>query len=144
HTDTSGNPYGPPRKTLVNKIFVGRLTEKITEETLRDFFNKEAKQVKEAASVTNILIPRPFRGFAFVTFTHAEVADRMVKANNFVIDGMSVVVTYAVPRENHQAGANVPPGYSNDFASAYGYGKGGAGYDEAPLGLIPFASRVSC
>ncbi|VDO69885.1 unnamed protein product [Haemonchus placei] len=140
HTDSSANPYGPPRKTLVNKIFVGRLTEKITEETLRDFFNKEAKQVKEAAAVTNILIPRPFRGFAFVTFTHAEVADRMVKANNFVIDGMSVVVTYAVPRENHQAAANAPPGF-NDFAAAYGYGKGGAGYDEAPLGLIPFASR---
>nr|CDJ94554.1 RNA recognition motif domain containing protein [Haemonchus contortus] len=141
HTDSSGNPLGPPRKTLANKIFVGRLTEKITEETLRDFFNKEAKEVKEAASVAYVHIPRPFRGYAFVSFTHAEVADEMVKASNFVIDGLSVVVTYAVPRESHLAGANLPSGYSNDFGSAYGYGKDGAAYDEAPLGLIPFATR---
>ncbi|PIO76630.1 hypothetical protein TELCIR_01276 [Teladorsagia circumcincta] len=94
--------------------------------------------------VTNVLIPRPFRGFAFITFTHAEVADRMVKANNFVIDGMSVVVTFAVPRETHQqagqSAPEVPPGYVNEFGSVYGYGKG-AGYEETPIGLIPFGAR---
>ncbi|KAK6031476.1 hypothetical protein OSTOST_02372 [Ostertagia ostertagi] len=144
HTDSSGNRIAAPRKILANKIFVGRLTEKITEETLREFFEKQAKLVNESASVTNVLIPRPFRGFAFITFTHAEVADRMVKANNFVIDGMSVVVTFAVPRETpQQAGQSapeVPSGYVNEFGSVYGYGKGG-GYEEAPIGLIPFAAR---
>ncbi|VDP09782.1 unnamed protein product [Heligmosomoides polygyrus] len=58
-------------------IFVGRLAEKITEDTLREFFDKEAKQLIDAAAVTDVFIPRPFRGFAFVTFTHSEVADRI-------------------------------------------------------------------
>lgn len=41
-----------PPKTLVNKIFVGRLAEKITEDTLREFFDKEAKQLIDAAAVS--------------------------------------------------------------------------------------------
>ncbi|KAK5974113.1 RRM domain-containing protein [Trichostrongylus colubriformis] len=133
------------RKTLINKIYVGRLTEKITEERLREFFNREAKQIKESASVTNVLIPSPFRGFAFVTFTHSEVADRMVKVNNFIIDDVSVVVTFAVSRENpQQAGSsqqNVTPGYTSEFASVYGFGNSNAGYDETSMGLTPFAAR---
>ncbi|KAK6056255.1 hypothetical protein COOONC_06240 [Cooperia oncophora] len=127
-----------------DKIFVGRLTSAVTEETLRKFFDKEAKAVKESASVTNVQIPRPFRGFAFVTFSHSGVADKMVKSNNFVIDGMSVVVTFAVPRASSQQsgepGSEVPTGY--DFGSAYAspYGKGGAVYDETPVGLLPPAA----
>ncbi|KAK5974301.1 RRM domain-containing protein [Trichostrongylus colubriformis] len=131
-----------PSKTLVNKIFVGRLLDKISESTLREFFEKEAKQVVESASVTDVFIPRPFRGFAFVTFTHAEVAEKMVKSNNFVIDGMSVVVTLAVPREeSHERGPSGPPGYFNDFGyPPYGYGKGG-GYGGSPGGPVPYHGR---
>ncbi|PIO77244.1 hypothetical protein TELCIR_00654 [Teladorsagia circumcincta] len=137
----SGSRSVQPSKTLVNKIFVGRLVEKVSEDTLREFFDKEAKQVTETASVTDVFIPRPFRGFAFVTFTHAEVAEKMVKANNFVIDGMSVVVTLAVPREEpHERGPGGPPGYYNDYGYPYGYGKGGAGYGGSP-GPLPYHGR---
>ncbi|KAK6054816.1 hypothetical protein COOONC_07678 [Cooperia oncophora] len=133
-----------PRRPVINKIFVGRLTEKVTEETLRNFFNKQAKTFKESASVSGVQIPRPFRGFAFVTFTHAEIAEKMVKENNFVIDGMSVVVTFAIPRDNsHQSGvpgSEAPLGY--DYGSPYGYGQGGAVYDESPLGLLPAAVKL--
>ncbi|VDM65700.1 unnamed protein product [Strongylus vulgaris] len=136
--DAHGNTPGGsrtvvPPKTLVNKVFVGRLSEKIEEQTLRDFFDKEAKQIVESASVTDVFIPRPFRGFAFITFTHSEVADRLCKANNFVIDGTSVSVTLAVPREDPHQSAS---GYFNDFGFPYGYGKGGAGFGGAP-GMPP-------
>ncbi|KAK6738729.1 hypothetical protein RB195_020687 [Necator americanus] len=133
--DIHGNTPGAsravvPSKTLVNKVFVGRLSEKIEADTLRSFFDKEAKQIVESASVTDVFIPHPFRGFAFITFTHSEVADRLVKANNFVIDGTSVSVTLAVPREDpHQNAA----GYFNDFGFPYGYAKGGAGFGGAGI-----------
>uniref|UniRef100_A0A7I4YLI7 RRM domain-containing protein n=1 Tax=Haemonchus contortus TaxID=6289 RepID=A0A7I4YLI7_HAECO len=145
HTDLQWKSSWTTSKTLANKVFVGRLTEKITEETLRDFFNKEAKEVKEAASVAYVHIPRPIPWLC-VRYVHTRGGRLMKWSKSTIlwIDGLSVVVTYAVPRESHQAGANVPPGYSNDFGSAYGYGKDGAAYDEAPLGLIPFASTVSC
>ncbi|KAK5979004.1 RRM domain-containing protein [Trichostrongylus colubriformis] len=143
--DSSGNYTTAPRKTLINKVFVGRLTEKITEERLREFFNNEAKKVIESAAVVNVLIPRPFRGFAFVTFTHAEVADKMVRANHFVIDDVSVVVTFAVQREtSQQAGSStqdIPPGFINDFLSSYGYAQSNAGYDESPILPVSFATR---
>ncbi|VDL63898.1 unnamed protein product [Nippostrongylus brasiliensis] len=127
-----------PQKTLVNKIFVGRLNEKITDEVLRDFFDKEAKQIIDTASVTDVFIPRPFRGFAFVTFTHAEIADRMCKANNFVIDGMSVIVTLAVPREDpHTAAANM---YNDLMSFPYNYPKA-PGFAASPGGHVPYPPR---
>ncbi|KHJ93400.1 hypothetical protein OESDEN_06690 [Oesophagostomum dentatum] len=123
-----------PPKTLVNKVFVGRLSEKIEDETLRKFFDKEAKRIVDSASVTDVFIPRPFRGFAFITFTHSEVADRLCKENNFVIDGTSVSVTLAVPREDpHQNGA-----FYNDFGFPYGYAKGGAGFGSGIPSHSPF------
>ncbi|KAJ1345818.1 hypothetical protein KIN20_000436 [Parelaphostrongylus tenuis] len=130
-----GGSRGLANKTLVNKIFVGRLSEKIEEDTLRAFFDKEAKQIVDSASVTDVFIPRPFRGFAFITFTHAEVADRLVKANNFVIDGSSVCVTLAVPREDVHHGNN----FYNDFGFPYGYAKGGAGF--GGVGTMPYPTR---
>ncbi|EYC18873.1 hypothetical protein Y032_0026g1419 [Ancylostoma ceylanicum] len=144
HGDAHGNtPSGSrvvvPPKTLVNKVFVGRLSEKIEEETLRTFFDKEAKQIVDSASVTDVFIPRPFRGFAFITFTHSEVADRLCKANNFVIDGTSVSVTLAVPREDPHQSASA---YFNDFGFPYGYAKGGAGFGGAGMpNNSPFPGR---
>ncbi|RCN34642.1 hypothetical protein ANCCAN_19507 [Ancylostoma caninum] len=144
HGDAHGNtPSGSrvvvPPKTLVNKVFVGRLSEKIEEDTLRTFFDKEAKQIVDSASVTDVFIPRPFRGFAFITFTHSEVADRLCKANNFVIDGTSVSVTLAVPREDPHQSASA---YFNDFGFPYGYAKGGAGFGGAGMpNNSPFPGR---
>ncbi|VDO30614.1 unnamed protein product [Haemonchus placei] len=132
-------------------IFVGRLLEKINEDILREFFEKEAKQIMESASVTDVFIPKPFRGFAFVTFTEPEVADKMVKydfsTNNYVIDDMPVIVTLAVPREEayeRQNRRNGIPVYYNDFGYGhYGYGKSGAGYGGSPRGPMPYHMRVS-
>lgn len=61
------------------KLFVGRLTSKISSQRLREFFNVEAKKVDPKSSVTDVFIPSPFRGFAFVTLSNAYVAKVLLK-----------------------------------------------------------------
>lgn len=48
------------------KIFVGRCTEDITTDELRQFF-------MQYGEVTDVFIPKPFRAFAFVTFSDDQV-----------------------------------------------------------------------
>ena len=49
------------------KVFVGRCTEDISSDDLKDYFGKFGE-------VTDVFIPKPFRAFAFVTFLDPEVA----------------------------------------------------------------------
>ena len=49
------------------KVFVGRCTDDMTAEDLREYFGKFGE-------VTDVFIPKPFRAFAFVTFLDPEVA----------------------------------------------------------------------
>lgn len=49
------------------KVFVGRCTEEMTSEDLKDYFTKFGE-------VTDVFIPKPFRAFAFITFLDPEVA----------------------------------------------------------------------
>ncbi len=48
------------------KVFVGRCTEDITADELRQFF-------MQYGEVTDVFIPKPFRAFAFVTFADDQV-----------------------------------------------------------------------
>jgi RNA recognition motif-containing protein len=48
------------------KVFVGRCTEEMTGEDLKEYFAKFGE-------VTDVFIPKPFRAFAFVTFLDPEV-----------------------------------------------------------------------
>lgn len=49
------------------KVFVGRCTEDLSSDDLREYFSKFGE-------VTDVFIPKPFRAFAFVTFLDPEVA----------------------------------------------------------------------
>ena len=49
------------------KVFVGRCTEDMTAEDLKDYF-------ANFGEVTDVFIPKPFRAFAFITFLDPEVA----------------------------------------------------------------------
>lgn len=49
---------------------MGRCTEDISAEDLREYFTKFGE-------VTDVFIPKPFRAFAFVTFLEAEVAQSL-------------------------------------------------------------------
>lgn len=48
------------------KVFVGRCTEDLTADDLRQFF-------MQYGEVTDVFIPKPFRAFAFVTFADDQV-----------------------------------------------------------------------
>lgn len=49
------------------KIFVGRCTEDMTTDDLRQYF-------MQYGEVTDVFIPKPFRAFAFVTFADDQVS----------------------------------------------------------------------
>ncbi len=49
------------------KVFVGRCTEDMTTDELRQFF-------MQYGEVTDVFIPKPFRAFAFVTFADDQVS----------------------------------------------------------------------
>ena len=90
---------GESAQATVSRIFVGRLPEKFTVEDLRNFFNKEAAKIDSEACVTDVFIPRPFRSFAFVNFSSSVVARAIIKLGDVVIDGCSLAVSAAAPRE---------------------------------------------
>ena len=48
------------------KVFVGRCTEDMTSDHLKEYFSKFGE-------VTDVFIPKPFRAFSFITFLDPEV-----------------------------------------------------------------------
>lgn len=88
------------------KVFVGRCTEDLTSEDLREYFSKFGE-------VTDVFIPKPFRAFSFVTFLDPDVAQSLC-GEDHIIKGVSVHVSNAAPKSesnrnaNNTAGAVVP------------------------------------
>lgn len=56
----------PDEPMRSRKIFVGRCTEDMTPDELRQYF-------MQYGEVTDVFIPKPFRAFAFVTFADDQV-----------------------------------------------------------------------
>ncbi|XP_063222672.1 TAR DNA-binding protein 43-like [Bacillus rossius redtenbacheri] len=67
------------------KVFVGGITENLEGDDLRDYFSA-------FGPVTNVFIPKTFRGFAFVTFLDPEVAQSLL-GETHVIKGVTVQVS---------------------------------------------------
>lgn len=80
------------------KVFVGRCTEDLTAEDLRDYFSKFGE-------VTDVFIPKPFRAFSFVTFLDPEVAQSLC-GEDHIIKGVSVHVSNAAPKSDANSRAN--------------------------------------
>lgn len=64
------------------KVFVGRCTEDINSDDLREYFSKFGE-------VTDVFIPRPFRAFSFVTFLDPDVAQSLC-GEDHIIKGMHI------------------------------------------------------
>lgn len=90
---------------------MGRCTEAITADDLRDYFS-------EFGEVTDVFVPRPFRAFGFVTFLDPEVAQSLC-GEDHVIKGVSVSVSSAAPK--------VKP--KNNFRNEWPQGPGGPGWN---------------
>lgn len=80
------------------KVFVGRCTEDLTADDLRDYFSKYGE-------VTDVFIPKPFRAFSFVTFLDPEVAQSLC-GEDHIIKGVSVHVSNAAPKSEGNSRAN--------------------------------------
>jgi RNA recognition motif-containing protein len=86
-----------------SKLFVGNLSFNTTENDLQDAFAAHGTVV-ETNLVTDRATGRP-RGFAFVTMSSDEEAQKAVGAmNGKSIDGRAVNVSVARPREERPAG----------------------------------------
>ncbi|CAK1550863.1 unnamed protein product [Leptosia nina] len=72
------------------KVFVGRCTESLTADDLREYFGAFGQ-------VTDVFVPKPFRAFSFVTFLDPEVAQSLC-GQDHIIKGVSVNISSASPK----------------------------------------------
>jgi len=125
------------------KVFVGRCTEDMTADDLKDYFSKFGE-------VTDVFIPKPFRAFAFITFLDPKVAQSLC-GEDHIVKGVSVHVSNAAPKTDP---SRQQPGFPRGAVSGrdkdqspfgpqtpYGQGGGigigggaGAGWNQGPGG----------
>ena len=102
-----------------NKLFVGNLSFKTTENDLQDMFAQHGT-VMEANLMTDRETGRP-RGFAFVTMGTQEEAQKAIEAlNGASVDGRNLNVNVAKPREERPAGGFGGGGRRRDFGGGGG------------------------
>ncbi|XP_020785282.1 TAR DNA binding protein, like [Boleophthalmus pectinirostris] len=126
----------PDEPTRCRKIFVGRCTEDMSPDDLRQYF-------MQYGEVTDVFIPKPFRAFAFVTFADDQVAQALC-GEDLIIKGVSVHISNAEPKHNNSrqmmdrgrfGGAG---GFNKGFANNRGgMGGGSGGVNFGALGLPP-------
>lgn len=146
------------------KIFVGRCTEDMTTDELRQYF-------MQYGEVTDVFIPKPFRAFAFVTFADDQVRSiinrkgklvdsirTMTNGNllpilpqvaqalcgeDLIIKGVSVHISNAEPKHNNSRqmmdrGRFGAGGFSQGYGSNRGgLGSSSGGVNFGALGLNP-------
>ena len=105
---------------MSTKLFVGNLSYDTTEESLRNAFAEEGRQVAKVSIITDRETGRP-RGFGFVEMATAEDAEAAMQAlNGRMLDGRALTVNEA--REREQRGGRGGGGGG-------GFGGGGRGRD---------------
>ncbi|CAG2114557.1 unnamed protein product [Medioppia subpectinata] len=97
------------------KIFVGRLSEELSIDDLREYFSKYGE-------VCDVFIPKPFRAFAFVTFFDSDIAQTLC-GEDHIIKGVSIHVSNAVPKVE----LNLQGGYNGSSGPHGRYGNSSAG-----------------
>ena len=106
---------------MSNKLFVGNLSFNTTENDLNDAFAAHGT-VTETNLMMDRMTNRP-RGFAFVTMSSAEEAQKAIAAlNGAQLDGRALTVNVAKPREERPAG-----GGGGGGRREFGGGGGGGG-----------------
>lgn len=100
------------------KVFVGRCTEDMTTDELRQFF-------MQYGEVTDVFIPKPFRAFAFVTFADDQVAASLC-GEDLIIKGVSVHISNAEPKHGNRP---------MDRSGRFGNGFGAQGFGNSRSGL---------
>ncbi len=108
---------------MSNKLFVGNLSYNTTENDLQDAFAAHGT-VLETNLMVDKVSGRP-RGFAFVTMSTPEEAQKAIQAmNGASIDGRALTVNVARPREERPGGGG---GGGGGRRGGHGGGGGGGG-----------------
>ena len=106
-----------------NRLYVGNLSFNATETDLMDLFG-QAGQVKDVALIQDRVTGKS-RGFAFVTMTTDEEAAAAVsQLNGKSIEGRTISVSEARPREERPSGGG---GGGRSYGGGGGGGGGGYG-----------------
>ncbi|RZL36210.1 MAG: RNA-binding protein [Rubrivivax sp.] len=112
---------------MSSKIYVGNLPYSVTDASLKSNFAEFG-----SVSSAKVMMDRDTgtsKGFGFVEMASPEVAQAAIAAlNGMSVDGRSIVVSLARPREaNKDAGGYSAGGYTATKRSDVGYGTGGFG-----------------
>ena len=112
---------------MSTKLFVGNLSFNTTENDLQDAFAAHG-QVVEATLMMDGMTGRS-RGFAFVTYSTPEEAQKAIEAmNGAQIDGRALTVNIARPKEERPpGGGGRDRGPRREGGGGGGYGGGGYG-----------------
>jgi cold-inducible RNA-binding protein len=84
-----------------NKIFVGSLPWSINNDSLKELFSKYG-EVTEAVVIMDRETQKS-KGFGFVTFSTPEAAQKALEMSGQEVDGRSIVVNIAKPREERRS-----------------------------------------
>jgi len=112
---------------MSTKLFVGNLSFNTTENDLQDAFAAHG-QVVEATLMMDRMTGRS-RGFAFVTYSTPEEAQKAIEAmNGAQVDGRALTVNIARPKEERPpGGGGRDRGPRREGGGGGGYGGGGYG-----------------
>jgi len=91
------------------KIFVGRVTEKLTKDDLQEYFS-------QFGPVHDVYIPTPFRAFAFVTFEDPETAESLI-GEDHIIKGTSVLISSPEPKRRRHDQQQQDGGFDHSHSS---------------------------
>ncbi|KAL7078029.1 hypothetical protein ACQ4LE_002487 [Meloidogyne hapla] len=97
----------PPQPSQHRKLFIGGLNHETTDEELCDYYSKWGQVVD--CIVIRDPVSRHSRGFGFVTFALAEMADAAMADRPHTIAGKIVDPKRAIPREQMLQAALCPP-----------------------------------
>jgi len=103
----------PKRTEPERKLFVGRLPRGTNEEDLKEYFST-------FGPLADVYIPRPHRGFAFITFEKGDDAEVVLKQKHFMKDSPLNVTIPDPPAKKQKFGEH------EHFASAERGGPAGA------------------
>lgn len=85
-----------------NKLFVGSLPWSINSDGLRELFAQYG-EITEAMVISDRDTGRS-KGFGFVTFASEESAQKALEMDGKEVEGRTIVVNIAKPRENRTGG----------------------------------------
>ncbi|KAE8677636.1 Heteroproteinous nuclear ribonucleoprotein 1 [Hibiscus syriacus] len=119
-----GRNSGGDGNVRTKKIFVGGLPPTLTEDGFREYFEAYG-HVTDVVIMYDQNTQRP-RGFGFISFDTEDAVDRVLHKNFHDLDGKSVEVKRALPKDANPGGVSrTSSGSSGGFGGYQSYGSSG-------------------